>query len=114
MLCRVRKSSGFIAAGVTLCLTAVPTAAAAAARQPGATPRLAVQQLITVVAATHSTTYATLRAYRISGGHRVLAFGPWTARVGYNGVAAAGQKREGDGRTPSGTYGFSFFFGVLP
>jgi L,D-peptidoglycan transpeptidase YkuD (ErfK/YbiS/YcfS/YnhG family) len=28
-------------------------------------------------------------------------------------VAPPGKKREGDGRTPSGTYGFSFFFGVL-
>jgi L,D-peptidoglycan transpeptidase YkuD (ErfK/YbiS/YcfS/YnhG family) len=29
-------------------------------------------------------------------------------------VAPPGAKREGDGRTPSGTFGFSFFFGVLP
>ena len=29
-----------------------------------------------------------------------------------NGVAPAGQKREGDGRTPSGVYGFDFMFGV--
>jgi len=27
-------------------------------------------------------------------------------------VAPAGAKREGDGRTPSGVYGFDFFFGV--
>ncbi len=72
----------------------------------------AVRQLITVAAASHSTTYATLRAYRISGGTRVLVFGPWTARVGYNGIAMPGAKREGDGRTPSGTFGISFFFGV--
>jgi L,D-peptidoglycan transpeptidase YkuD (ErfK/YbiS/YcfS/YnhG family) len=70
------------------------------------------RQLITVTAASHTTTYATLRAYKISGGKRVLAFGPWTARVGYNGIALPGKKREGDGRTPSGQYGFSFFFGV--
>src|SRR5262245_39131556 len=70
------------------------------------------RQLITVTAASHTTTYATLRAYKVSGGKRVLAFGPWTARVGYNGIAVPGKKREGDGRTPSGQYGFSFFFGV--
>jgi L,D-peptidoglycan transpeptidase YkuD (ErfK/YbiS/YcfS/YnhG family) len=70
------------------------------------------RQLITVTARTHSTTYGTLRAYRISGGHRVAVFGPWTVRVGFNGIAAPGKKREGDGRTPSGSYGFSFFFGV--
>ena len=29
-------------------------------------------------------------------------FGPWLAYIGRNGVAPAGAKREGDGRTPSG------------
>ena len=71
-------------------------------------------QLITVTAASYGTTYATLRVYRLSRGKWVEVFGPWTARVGYNGVARPGAKREGDGRTPSGTYGFSFFFGVDP
>ena len=41
-------------------------------------------------------------------------FGPWFAYIGRNGVAPAGEKREGDGRTPSGTYGFDFMFGVNP
>jgi L,D-peptidoglycan transpeptidase YkuD (ErfK/YbiS/YcfS/YnhG family) len=71
-----------------------------------------VRQLITVTAASYGTSHATLRAYRISGTKRILLFGPWTARVGYNGIARPGRKREGDGKTPSGTYGFSFFFGV--
>jgi L,D-peptidoglycan transpeptidase YkuD (ErfK/YbiS/YcfS/YnhG family) len=73
-----------------------------------------VPELITVTATSHSATYATLRAYRIVGGKRIRIFGPWTARVGYHGIAEPGKKREGDGRTPSGRYGFSFFFGVLP
>jgi L,D-peptidoglycan transpeptidase YkuD (ErfK/YbiS/YcfS/YnhG family) len=73
---------------------------------------LRVRQLITVTAASYATTYATLRAFRISGGRRTLVFGPWTARVGYNGIARPGKKREGDGKTPSGNYGFSFYFGV--
>jgi L,D-peptidoglycan transpeptidase YkuD (ErfK/YbiS/YcfS/YnhG family) len=89
---------------------AVPAGAEAASR-PGAVTT--ARQLITVIAATPSATYATLTAYRISGGHRVRIFGPWTARVGESGVAPPGAKREGDGRTPSGTFGFSFFFGVL-
>ena len=71
------------------------------------------RQLITVTAASYSSTYATFRAYRRSGHQWVRVLGPWTARVGYHGIAPAGRKREGDGRTPSGTYGFSFFFGVL-
>ena len=84
------------------------TALAAPAAAAGA------RQLITVTAASRSTSYATFRGYQVTGGKRVLVFGPWTARVGYNGIAAPGAKREGDGRTPSGSYGFSFFFGVDP
>jgi L,D-peptidoglycan transpeptidase YkuD (ErfK/YbiS/YcfS/YnhG family) len=70
-------------------------------------------QLITVTAS-YGSTYATLTAYDITGAGWVQQFGPWTARVGYNGIAAPGTKREGDGKTPSGAYAFSFFFGVLP
>jgi L,D-peptidoglycan transpeptidase YkuD (ErfK/YbiS/YcfS/YnhG family) len=86
-----------------------PAAVAAAVRTP---PPPAVRQLITVTAAAYSATSATLRVFRVSGVRRVLVLGPWQARVGYNGIARAGAKREGDGRTPSGRYGFSFFFGV--
>jgi L,D-peptidoglycan transpeptidase YkuD (ErfK/YbiS/YcfS/YnhG family) len=72
------------------------------------------RQLITVTAASYAATSATLRVYELSGTKRVLVFGPWVARVGYNGVARSGRKREGDGKTPSGTFGLSFFFGVQP
>ena len=85
---------------------------AAGAAVPASAP--VVRQLITVKAASYGTTYATLRVYQMSGGHWVQVAGPWTARVGYNGVAKPGAKREGDGKTPSGTYGLSFFFGVQP
>jgi L,D-peptidoglycan transpeptidase YkuD (ErfK/YbiS/YcfS/YnhG family) len=92
-------------------LWAGPARAASAGRAaPASVP--AVQQLIVVTAASYRTTYATLSGYRVSGGRRVRVFGPWAARVGYNGIARPGTKREGDGHTPSGTYGFSFFFGV--
>lgn len=37
-------------------------------------------------------------------GQWVLLRGPMRGHVGRNGVAPAGAKREGDGRTPSGTY----------
>lgn len=83
------------------------------AQPPASAAVVGVRQLITVTATSHSTTYATLRAYRVSGGKRVLVFGPWQARVGYHGVARPGTKREGDGQTPQGSYGFSFFFGAL-
>jgi len=99
---------------LSLLAVLVPAWPARAAGAAAAASAPVVQQLITVKAASYGTTYATLRGYRLSGGHWVQVFGPWIARVGYNGVARPGAKREGDGRTPSGTYGLSFFFGVQP
>jgi L,D-peptidoglycan transpeptidase YkuD (ErfK/YbiS/YcfS/YnhG family) len=88
---------------------------AAATRSPtGSTVAPAARQLITVSAASDGATYATLTAYRRSAGHWRRVLGPWTARIGRGGFARPGLKREGDGRTPSGTFGFGFFFGVLP
>ena len=54
----------------------------------------------------------TTYAHNANGWRQV--FGPWAARIGYNGFAPAGQKREGDGRTPSGSFGFQYMFGVEP
>ena len=71
-------------------------------------------QLIVVSAPAYGRTRATLKAYEITPEHRRVAFGPWTARIGAHGFAPAGQKREGDDRTPSGTYGLQFMFGVSP
>jgi len=93
-----------------------PGGMARAAISPAAQKAPAPRQRITVTASDYDgTSYATFRGYQLSGSsstHWVEVFGPWTARVGYNGVAKSGAKREGDGRTPSGTYGFGFFFGV--
>jgi L,D-peptidoglycan transpeptidase YkuD (ErfK/YbiS/YcfS/YnhG family) len=53
---------------------------------------------IVVVAPTSSSTIARLSLWEC--GRRVL--GPWTARVGRNGLSA--HRREGDGTTPLGTF----------
>jgi L,D-peptidoglycan transpeptidase YkuD (ErfK/YbiS/YcfS/YnhG family) len=50
----------------------------------------------------------------VSAGVRRVVLGPWSARIGYAGFAPPGQKREGDGRTPSGSFGFQFMFGIRP
>jgi L,D-peptidoglycan transpeptidase YkuD (ErfK/YbiS/YcfS/YnhG family) len=107
--------TGFVRglSAVMLLAAAVPAAAALLYAGP-ANAAAGPRQVITVTAASYQTTYATFRAYRVSGGKRVEVFGPWTARVGYKGMARPGRKREGDGRTPSGTFGFGFFFGVDP
>ena len=103
-------------AGAALAGSALATLAVLAPAQPAAAQATStapvVRELITVTASSHTTTYATFRAYLITGTRKVEVFGPWTARVGYHGIAAPGAKREGDGRTPSGTFGFPFFFGV--
>jgi L,D-peptidoglycan transpeptidase YkuD (ErfK/YbiS/YcfS/YnhG family) len=121
---RKAKIARGVGAATMLSVLAIPVAAGSAHAAPNsqgstaspasAAKTIPVRQLITVTAASHGTTYATFRAYQITGITKVLVFGPWVARVGYNGIALAGRKHEGDGKTPSGTYGFSFFFGVDP
>ena len=59
-------------------------------------------QLITVEAPRYRTTSASLRLWRRSGDCWRPAGGPWTARVGWNGLAD--RRREGDGTTPTGVY----------
>ena len=60
----------------------------------------------------YGTSYASVSAFaRTSHGWRQV-FGPWPARVGYNGFAPRGSKREGDGRSPTGSFGFQYMFGV--
>ncbi|MGH3410863.1 MAG: hypothetical protein ACRDRJ_51465, partial [Streptosporangiaceae bacterium] len=107
LVSRVALIAGSAALAAALLGPAGPAQAASGGRATAVT----VRQLITVQAPSYLATFATLRAYRVVDGHRTLVFGPWQARVGYNGVARPGRKREGDGKTPSGTYGFSFYFG---
>jgi L,D-peptidoglycan transpeptidase YkuD (ErfK/YbiS/YcfS/YnhG family) len=89
-----------------------PTAAHAA---PPATLRRVPaghDQAITVTVSSLRSTTATYEVWQRSGSGWTRVMGPWAAHVGYNGVAASGAKREGDGRTPSGVYNFAFAFGV--
>jgi L,D-peptidoglycan transpeptidase YkuD (ErfK/YbiS/YcfS/YnhG family) len=116
--------------------TTVPTTVPGAARVPAALPATTAPhsttppttapllvtrlvgvgpatQVIAVSASGYGQIVATFTAFQrdAAGWHQV--FGPWQADVGYAGFAPPGQKREGDGRTPSGSFGFGFFFGVL-
>ena len=107
---------------VALSMVALSVVAVAGRRgRPGPRPRrgppagpLVPAQWLAVTATSHTSTYASLIAYRRVRGRWVRVFGPWRARVGYNGIARPGAKREGDGRTPAGTYALGFFFGVRP
>jgi len=70
------------------------------------------EQVIAVTTSGYGSSYATFRAYRHTAHGWRRVFGPWSARIGTNGFAPRGDKREGDGRTPTGSYGFQFMFGV--
>lgn len=104
--------AGLAAASAAACLFVSP-AASAGTRPPGSLPARTTE-LIRVVARSYGATYARFTGYSKAGRRWVRALGPWTAEIGYNGMAPPGDKREGDGRTPSGTYGFEFDFGVWP
>lgn len=69
-------------------------------------------QVLTVTATNQASTYATFNGFGLVNGTWTHVWGPWTARIGYNGFASVGQKAEGDGKTPQGTYGIQFMFGV--
>lgn len=59
-------------------------------------------QLITIHARTAHATYATARTWTRVDGCWEPSDGPYTARVGRNGLRK--NKREGDGATPAGTF----------
>jgi L,D-peptidoglycan transpeptidase YkuD (ErfK/YbiS/YcfS/YnhG family) len=61
-------------------------------------------QVVSVVAPSSRTTFASLSLWSKRRGCWVRIAGPWAARVGRNGLSA--HHREGDGTTPIGTFGF--------
>ncbi|MBI5382959.1 MAG: L,D-transpeptidase family protein [Opitutae bacterium] len=56
--------------------------------------------------------HALLTAWERTAAGWQRVSGPWPAVVGRRGVAPLGEKREGDGRTPSGTYDLKRAFGA--
>jgi L,D-peptidoglycan transpeptidase YkuD (ErfK/YbiS/YcfS/YnhG family) len=72
------------------------------------------KQVVAVVAEGYGDTTATLTAYQEGPSGWTQVFGPWSTEVGEDGFAPPGEKREGDLRTPSGSYPFGFFFGIDP
>lgn len=117
MKLRLRTSLG-CAVLVVLSTSAVTRAEPMKAAGPPLPTRLVgvhdATQVISVISSGYGTTTATVRAFAKRNGRWRQVFGPWSAWIGYAGFAPPGEKREGDGRTPSGSYPFSFFFGVDP
>jgi L,D-peptidoglycan transpeptidase YkuD (ErfK/YbiS/YcfS/YnhG family) len=88
------------------------TAAPPAADPEGSTLPLPVEppgsQVVTVVAASSSSTSAQLTAWQLGDDGWTAVLGPVTARVGSAGV---GRASEGSARTPAGTFGLTEAFG---
>ena len=73
----------------------------------------AATQLVTVVAARIASTQGSLRLWRKTNGCWVPVAGPWPAWLGQRGVSE--HKREGDRRTPAGSFGFlPTMYGIAP
>jgi L,D-peptidoglycan transpeptidase YkuD (ErfK/YbiS/YcfS/YnhG family) len=70
------------------------------------------RQVVSVTSSRYGSVHATVQAFARSGNGWVRTAGPWSAWIGRTGFARPGRKREGDGKTPSGSYRFSFFFGA--
>ena len=68
-----------------------------------------VQQVIVVDPLKAS--YARITTWELKNGQWHPVFWPMKAMVGRKGVAPLNEKREGDGRTPSGTYALGTAFG---
>lgn len=65
---------------------------------------------VVVIQAQHGVS-ATIALWQNINGEWELAHNPWPAVIGKNGMALPGQKKEGDGKTPSGLFPISFAFG---
>ena len=57
------------------------------------------------------STERKVHAFEKKGNEWKMAFEPFNAVIGRNGFAPAGEKKEGDGRTPSGIYPLKMTFG---
>jgi L,D-peptidoglycan transpeptidase YkuD (ErfK/YbiS/YcfS/YnhG family) len=70
-------------------------------------------QLVTVESSSPTSTHATLRLWSRKGRCWQPVAGPWAARVGRSGLS--GNRREGDGTTPTGTYSIGrTMYGISP
>ncbi len=105
---RLRQAAG---ACFFLLLSACATPGHAAEPPPDGLPARARQA---IVVRPTSGFHASLTAWERSanGWHR--AAGPWPAVIGRSGFAPFGEKREGDGRTPSGVFRLGLAFGRPP
>lgn len=83
-------------------------------RPPSGIPAESTQILL-VTGAPSPSTSARIQAFeRITGEEWAPSLSPMEGVIGRNGFACPGEKREGDGMTPSGIYALRRAFGSVP
>jgi L,D-peptidoglycan transpeptidase YkuD (ErfK/YbiS/YcfS/YnhG family) len=98
-----------VAVLAVLALVSTVVSVVAVQRSAGA---VTYRQVITVSAGSSTSTYARVEAWQLqsNGAYKRVA-GPWTARIGANGMGAT---RDGLARTPTGRYAIGPTFGIKP
>jgi len=109
---RMRRLPLMLTALVVLGLAAPLSPASAAPVYCTVNPTFNVAQVIWVDGS--GSRQLTRLCARVSPGRYVVQHGPYAGHVGRNGVARPGAKREGDGKTPYGSYRMRGGFGIYP
>ncbi|HWB22845.1 MAG TPA: L,D-transpeptidase family protein [Gaiellaceae bacterium] len=110
---RLRALIGPVAAALAVAAHGGTARAAGCTTRPGGVGSTGSASQLIVVRGAGASTYGTLSLWQRKNGCWVAAGGPWTARVGRNGLSA--HHREGDGTTPEGSFGLEpVFYGTAP
>jgi L,D-peptidoglycan transpeptidase YkuD (ErfK/YbiS/YcfS/YnhG family) len=99
---------------LALLAAAAPARAADEVTPAGMRGLGAAERVVVVSASSLRTTHATARTYARDGDRWRRVRGAMPARLGAGGLRSARARREGDGTTPIGTYGFVHGFGSQP
>lgn len=116
MTCPDNTLAGFLRTVTALLLWCSIQSTAAFAADPAIPPLptgacIPAGQLILVIGETDKITDAELFVFEKTSSGWKKVFGPIPAVNGRNGFAPPGEKREGDGRTPTGLFPLEFAFG---
>lgn len=87
---------------------------AASPRSPVVLQHLAIETQQAVIVESLNSSYARVTTWQREDNLWRRAFGPMRTMVGRQGIAPLNEKREGDGRTPSGIYLIGTAFGYAP
>jgi L,D-peptidoglycan transpeptidase YkuD (ErfK/YbiS/YcfS/YnhG family) len=97
-----------------LLLSGCATLSSSKAIPPAVLQTISAETQQAVIVEPHQSSRATITTWERRDGLWRKAFWPMRAVVGRKGIAPLNEKREGDGRTPSGIYAITTAFGYAP